>query len=59
MNQIQTKPLCVSSLNLSDMLTMVKPIDFGGHSLKVKVTMGIIDKFALLYLYFPLIQYFF
>ena len=26
------------------MLTMVNPIDFGGHSSKVKVTMGIIDK---------------
>ena len=29
MNQIQTKP---------------NPIDFGGHSSKVKVAMGIIDK---------------
>ena len=26
------------------MLTMVNSIDFGGHSLKVKVMMGIIDK---------------
>ena len=26
------------------MLTMVNPIDFGGHSSKVNVTMGIIDK---------------
>ena len=26
------------------MLAMVNPIDFGGHSSKVKVTMGIIDK---------------
>ena len=30
--------------NLADMLTMVNPSDFGGHSSKVKVTMGIIDK---------------
>ena len=44
MNPIQTKPLCASSLNLEDMLTMVNPIDFGGHSSKGKVTMGIIDK---------------
>ena len=42
MNQIQTKPLCASSSNLADMLTMVNTIDFGGHSSKVKVTMGII-----------------
>ena len=41
-NQIQTKPFCVSSLNLAHMLTMVNPIDFGGHS--SNVTMGIIDK---------------
>ena len=26
---------------------MVNPIDFGGHSSKVKVTMGIIDKFGV------------
>ena len=26
-NPIQTKPLCASSLNLTDMLTMVNPID--------------------------------
>ena len=43
-NQIQTKPLCASLSNLADMLTMVNPIDFLGHSSKVKVTMGIIDK---------------
>ena len=43
MNLIQTK-FCASSSNLANMLTVVKPIDFGGHSLKVKVTMGIIDK---------------
>ena len=29
------------------MLTMVNPIDFGGHSSKVKVTMGIIDKYGV------------
>ena len=29
---------------MADMLTMVNPIDFGGHSSKVKVTMGIIDE---------------
>ena len=62
MNQIQTKPFCASSLNLAHMLTMINPIDFGGHSSKVNVTMGIIDKcgvrgsagmlrFALLYLH--------
>ena len=44
MNKIQTKPFCASSLNLADMLTMVNPIDFGGHSSKVKVTRGIIDE---------------
>ena len=44
MNQIQTKPFCASSLNLAHMLTMINPIDFGGHSSKVNVTMGIIDK---------------
>ena len=26
---------------------MVNPIDFGGHSSNVKVTMGIIDKFGV------------
>ena len=44
MNLIQTKPLCASSSDLADTLTMVNPIDFGGHSSKVKVTMVIIDK---------------
>ena len=44
MNLIQTKPLCASSSNLADMLTMVNPIDFGGNSSKVKVRMVIIDK---------------
>ena len=43
-NTIKTKPLCASLSNLADMLTMVNPIDFGGHNSKVKVTMGIIDK---------------
>ena len=43
-NPIQTKPLCASSSDLADMVTMVNPIDFRGHSSKVKVTMGIIDK---------------
>ena len=44
MNLILTKPLCASSSNLADMLTMVNPIDLGGHSSKVKVTIVIIDK---------------
>ena len=44
MNLIQTKPLCASSSNLAGMLTMVNPIDFGGHSSKVKVTIVINDK---------------
>ena len=44
MNLIQIKPLCASLSNLSDMLTMVNPIDFGGHSSKVKITMVIIEK---------------
>ena len=44
MNLILTKPLCASSSNLTGMLIMVNPIDFGGHSSKVKVTMVIIDK---------------
>ena len=44
MNLIQTKLLGASSSNLADMFTMVKPIDFGVHSSKVKVMMGIIDK---------------
>ena len=39
-----TKPLCSSRSNLADMLTMVNPFDFGGHSSKVKVTMVITDK---------------
>ena len=39
-----TDPFCASSSNLADMLTMVNRIDFGGHSSKMKVTMGIIDK---------------
>ena len=43
-NTIETKPLFISSSNFAEMLTMVNPIDFGGHSSKVKVTMGIIDK---------------
>ena len=43
-NTIETKPLCISPSNFAEMLTMVNPIDFGGHSSKVKVTMGIIDK---------------
>ena len=41
---MQTKLMCASSSNLADMLTMVNRIDFWGHSLKVKVTVGIIDK---------------
>ena len=48
MNLIQTKPLCASSSNLADMLTMVNPIDFGGHRSKVKVRMVIIDKCGVL-----------
>ena len=44
MNPIQTKPLCASSSNLADMLTMVNPIDCRGHSSKMNVTMAIIDK---------------
>ena len=44
MNLIQTKPLCASLSNVADMLTMVNPIDFGGHSSKVKVKMVMIDK---------------
>ena len=47
MNPIQTKPFCASSSNLADMLTMVNPIDFGGHSSKGKVTIGIMDKCGL------------
>ena len=43
-NMIETKLLCISLSNLTDMLTMVNPIDFGGHSSKVKVTIGVIDK---------------
>ena len=41
---VATKPLCASRSNFADMLTIVNPIDFGGHSSKVKVTMVIIDK---------------
>ena len=44
MNTIETKPLCISSSNLADMLTKVNSIDFRGYSSKVKVTMVIIDK---------------
>ena len=47
MNQIQTKPLCASASNLADMFIMVNPFDFGAHSSKVKVLMGIIDKFGV------------
>ena len=36
MNLIKTKPLDASSLNLADILTIVNPIDFGGHSSNVK-----------------------
>ena len=57
MNPIKTKPLCASSSNLADMLSMVNPIDFGSHGSKGKV---MIDKcgvrgdatlFVLLYLF--------
>ena len=34
-------------INLADMLTMVNPTDFGGHSSKGKVTMVIIDKLGV------------
>ena len=44
MNLIQTRLLGTSSSNLADMLTIVNPIDFGGHSSEVKVMIGIIDK---------------
>ena len=44
MNSIESKPLCISSSNLAAMLTMENPINFGGHSSKVEVTMGIIEK---------------
>ena len=44
---VQTKLLATSSSNLADMLTIVNPIDFGGHSSKVKVMMGIIDKYGV------------
>ena len=37
---VNTKSLYISSSNFAEMLTMVNPIDFGGHSSK----MGIIDK---------------
>ena len=41
---IETKPLCISSSNFSEMLTIANPINFGDHSSKVKVTIVIIDK---------------
>ena len=47
MNQIQIKPFHASSSNLADMLTMVNPNDFGGHNSKVKVMMGLIDKYGV------------
>ena len=55
-NQIKTKPLCASASNLVDMLTTVNPIDFGGHSSKMKVSLTNVGcagmlRFALLYLY--------
>ena len=31
-------------INSADMLTMVNPIEFEGHSSRVKVMMGLIDK---------------
>ena len=37
---VKTKPLSISSSYFAEMLTMVNPFDFGGHSSK----MGIIDK---------------
>ena len=40
LNTIETKPLCVSLSNLAEMLTMVNPIDFAGHSSKVQVYDG-------------------
>ena len=43
-NTIETKPLCISSSNLANMLSKVNSIDFRGYSSKVKVTMVIIDK---------------
>ena len=43
-NTIETKPVCISSSNLAEMLTTVDPIDFGSQGSKVKVTMVIIDK---------------
>ena len=46
-NTIQTKPLCLSISSLAEMLTMLNPIDFGGHSSKARVTMGIIDKYGV------------
>ena len=44
MNPIQTSPLCVLIKLGRHVNHMVTPIDFGGHSSKMKVTMGIIDK---------------
>ena len=41
---IQTKLFGAFSSNLANMLTIVNLIDFGDHSSKVKVMMGIIDK---------------
>ena len=43
-NAIETKPLCISSSNLGDMLTMMRGwtlLIFGGQRSKVKVTMDI------------------
>ena len=64
MNLIQTKLLDASSFNFADILTIVNPIDFGGHSSKVKIMMGIkltnvgcagMLRFALLYFSYCLI----
>ena len=41
---IETKLLCISSSSFAEMLTMVNPINFRGHSSKVKVTIDIFDK---------------
>ena len=45
--EVYCKPLCASSSTVAGMLTMVNPIDFGGHSSKVKVTMVIVDKYGV------------
>ena len=38
-NRIESEPLCISSSNFAEMLTLVRdPIDFGGQRSKVKVT---------------------